>query len=66
MKKQALIFALVIGGLSMTSCTKDYVCSCDLGGGDSLDTEAENLNNQQAADTKAVCEDGGVCTWNEL
>lgn len=66
MKKQTLIFALVLGGLSMTSCTKDYVCSCDIGGGETFDTNAENLNKQQAQDAQATCEEGGSCTWKEM
>jgi hypothetical protein len=66
MKKQVLIFALILGGFSFTSCTKDYVCSCDDSFGGTIDVEAENVNKSDAKELQESCESSDLCTWKEL
>lgn len=66
MKKQLLIIAVLAGGLTMTSCTKDYVCSCDDSFGGTIDVEAENLNKKDAKEIGDQCEATDLCTWKEL
>lgn len=66
MKKQVLIFALILGGFSITSCTKDYVCSCDDGFGGTFNVETENLNKSDAKEIGDACEASDLCTWREL
>ena len=70
--KKVLFFVAVIAAASMTSCTKDYTCTCTASGVESI-TEYPGLNNEEAeaaetacnnADqaTKLISADNG-CTW---
>lgn len=73
MKKIHFIATIALAGLlGMTSCKKDYTCTCttDLGGGISS-TKAHDLDNQTYNDANEACDrfeadanDGGLGTTN--
>jgi len=67
MKKQFLLIALFVGGItiSMTSCKYRGQCECDLGPVD-VSTENEEFDNKNDYDNaKDACEDAG-CNWQVL
>ena len=62
--KKLIILSLVVAGFAMTSCKKDYLCSCDVSG---MKTEVEynGLTKSEADDAKAACETTSYCTWSQ-
>lgn len=60
------MFAAVAAfGFAMTSCKKDYVCSCDLGFLGTVETEFNDLNKSDAKDAEEACTASSLCTWKE-
>ena len=60
--KKILVFAIVLGGLSvMTSCKKDYTCTVTVGGVD-ISTDYNELDKDQAESKETDCESVGG-TW---
>ena len=70
--KKVLFFVAVIAAASLTSCTKDYTCTCTVSGVETI-TEYPGLNNEEAEAGETACnssdealklfsaDDG--CTW---
>ena len=65
MKKFLLPVALVAFVFASTSCTKDYVCTCDLGIFGETTVDYPDLNKDEADAAEAACTTGGLCTWSE-
>ena len=59
--KKVLLFAVVGGFLALTSCKKDYTCTINLLGVESV-VEYNDLNKSEADDAKAACE-AATGTW---
>ena len=56
--KKALLFAVVLGAVSFTSCKKDYTCTWTFGG-QTTTTEYEGLSSSEADDVETVCKLSG-------
>jgi hypothetical protein len=52
MKKALFLGALFCCSLFMTSCTKDYTCTCTILG----DTSITEFNNAKKSDAETACE----------
>ena len=68
--KKVILFAVVIGGLVFTSCTKknNYTCTCSVPG--SGVSSASQLTNITEDDATEACDNGttvaqAVCTLSE-
>jgi len=62
MKKVLLVLGL--GLLALTSCKKDYTCTCEVGGVESS-VEYEGLSKDEADEAEAACTTSDECTWSE-
>ncbi|MBT3667662.1 MAG: hypothetical protein HN548_09310 [Opitutae bacterium] len=47
----------------MTSCSKDYTCTCDFGSGETV-TEYSDLGKVDAEAQEVICK-ASACTWAE-
>ena len=69
--KILLLVAMIFGGLALTSCKKDYVCTTTVpsffpGMAPSVtETPFNDLNKSDAEDAEAECETGGFGVWSE-
>ena len=64
MKKVILFAAVGAFALSMTSCTKDYTCTCEVFGVTSS-VDYNGLDNSEAETLEASCTASTACTWAE-
>lgn len=55
--KKLLLAVAALGLISLTSCKKDYTCTCT----DGTDTETINIPDAKKKDAKNVCN-----TWSSL
>lgn len=69
MKRQILFIGLVLGGLTFTSCDKDWTCECVAydSDGDEIARNSYKIEDADADEAKAECESdsgglGGVNT----
>lgn len=63
--KKVLLFAVVLGAISFTSCKKDYTCSCTIAG-TTTDTEFTDVSKSDAEEACDVLNSlnsigGGSC-----
>jgi hypothetical protein len=69
--KKLLFVAFVFGGLALTSCKKDYVCTTTIpevipGMGETVSEAPFNdLNKSDAEDAETTCESTGFGVWSE-
>ena len=63
MKK--LFFVAAVAVFALSSCTKDYTCTCDLGILGSESVDYNGLSNSEADDLEAACTESSICTWSE-
>jgi hypothetical protein len=67
------IFALAIVVVALSSCKKDYSCTCSVAGAASTTVDYPGLSKSEAEDAEAACNAGSVtllgisttCTWSE-
>jgi hypothetical protein len=59
--KKVLLFAVVLGAVSLTSCKKDYTCSWTYAGTTTV-TDSPGLSSSEADDAEAVCNNNSG-TW---
>jgi hypothetical protein len=57
-----LFGGLVLLGLS--SCKKDYQCSCDLGALGTVVNDYNDLTKDEAKSLQTECESTSLCTWS--
>lgn len=64
MKKVVLFVAVAAFAFSMSSCTKDYTCTCEIAGVSSA-VDYNGLNKSEAETAEAACTSSSICKWSE-
>lgn len=59
--KKLLLFAVVLGAVSFTSCKKDYTCTLNAFGSETV-VEYNNISKDDASTLESACKAGGG-TW---
>lgn len=62
--KKVFLFAAVLGATTLTSCKKDYTCTCDVFGTDYV-VEYNDVKSSDAETLEASCETSSLCEWAE-
>jgi uncharacterized lipoprotein YehR (DUF1307 family) len=68
LKMKKLLFVAAVAVFALSSCTKDYTCTCTvevLGIESSSSVDYEGLSKSEADELEAACTSSSFCEWSE-